>query len=283
MLCSAEVTLMEQPLESSTFCSPETPRLPPQTGVELSSVRRDQAGPEVVSCLGTSTILPEEGEDMKASANSETAVPLPDASETEKLPSTVEIPASLPSPVSSSTRDTGRRHTYGKACTQSWLLESPVEAQAAHMVAPICGALSGVGASEITPKADRGVIPEDCGAQGKGPEGGLPKASEATVCANNSKVSSTGEKVVLWTREADRVILTMCQEQGAQPHTFSSISRQLGNKTPVEVSHRFRELVQLFHTACEASSEDEDDATSTSNADQLSDCGDLLSEEERDE
>lgn len=84
-------------------------------------------------------------------------------------------------------------------------------------------------------------------------------------------------------READRVILTMCQEQGAQPHTFSVISQQLGNKTPVEVSHRFRELMQLFHTACEASSEDEDDATSTSNADQLSDHGDLLSEEELDE
>lgn len=31
------------------------------------------------------------------------------------------------------------------------------------------------------------------------------------------------------------MILTMCQEQGAQPHTFSSISRELGNKTPVEV------------------------------------------------
>lgn len=125
---------------------------------------------------------------------------------------------------------------------------------------------------------------KDSGAQGKGPAGELQaKATEATVCANNSKVSSTGEKVVLWTREADRVILTMCQEQGAQPQTFSVISQQLGNKTPTEVSHRFRELVQLFHTACEASSEDEDDATSTSNTDQLSDHGDLLSEEELDE
>lgn len=200
MLCSAEVTLVERPLEGSTLCSPETPGLPPQTGVELSSVRRDQAGPEVVCCLGTSTTLPEEGEDMKASANSETILPLPDATETEKLPSTVEIPASLPSPVSSRTRDTGRRHIYGKVCTQSWLLESPVEAKTAHMVAPICATSSGVGASEITPKAARGVIAEDSGTQGKGPEGGLPKASEATVCANNSKVSSTGEKVVLWTR-----------------------------------------------------------------------------------
>lgn len=79
------------------------------------------------------------------------------------------------------------------------------------------------------------------------------------------------------------MILTMCQEQGAQPHTFSVISQQLGNKTPMEVSHRFRELMQLFHTACEASSEDEDDGTSTSNADQLSDHGDLLSEDELDE
>lgn len=79
------------------------------------------------------------------------------------------------------------------------------------------------------------------------------------------------------------MILTVCQEQGAQPQTFRVISQQLGNKTPAEVAHRFRELMQLFHTACEASSEDEDDAASTSNADQLSDRGDLLSEEELDE
>lgn len=39
-------------------------------------------------------------------------------------------------------------------------------------------------------------------------------------------------------READRVILTMCQEQGAQPQTFSIISQQLGNKTPSEVRRR---------------------------------------------
>ncbi|XP_036045311.1 GON-4-like protein isoform X2 [Onychomys torridus] len=277
LLSSAEMTLMEQPLEGSTLCSPDTPRLPPQTGVVLSSVRRNQAGPEVVSCLGTSTILPEEGKDQKAAANSETTVLLPNASETEKLPGIGELPAS------SRTRDTGRRHIYGKADSQSWLLEGRAEAETDHTEASICGTSPGVGPSASTPKAARGVMAEDSGTQSKGPEGAPPKASEATVCANNSKVSSTGEKVVLWTREADRVILTMCQEQGAQPHTFSIISQQLGNKTPVEVSHRFRELRQLFHTACEASSEDEDDATSTSNADQLSDHGDLLSEEELDE
>ncbi|KAL1772202.1 GON-4 isoform X1, partial [Sigmodon hispidus] len=278
LLCSTDGTLLEQPLEGPTRCSPETPQLP-QTGVVLSSVRRNQAGPEVVSCLGISTILPEEGEAQKAVATLETTVPLPDASETEELPGIVELPIALPSPVSSRTRDTERRHIYGKAGTQSWLLESRVETK----TAPICGTSAGVDALEITPDAARQIMAEDSGTQGKGPEGGLPKISEATVCANNSKVSSTGEKVVLWTREADRVILTICQEQGAQPHAFSIISQQLGNKTPVEVSHRFRELMQLFHTACEASSEDEDDATSTSNADQLSDHGDLLSEEELDE
>ncbi|XP_076788833.1 GON-4-like protein isoform X4 [Arvicanthis niloticus] len=283
LLCSAEVTPTEPPLEGPTRCSPETPRPLPQIGAVVCSVKRKQAGPEVVSCLSTSSTPPEEVEDQKAAANSETTAPLPEASESERLLGTVQPPAPLPSPVSLRTRDTGRRHIYGKAGTQSWLLESRAEAKAAHMAAPIHGPSSGVSASEAAPKAARVVLAEDSGTQGKGPEGVLPKSSEATVCANNSKVSSTGEKVVLWTREADRVILTMCQEQGAQPHTFSVISQQLGNKTPAEVSHRFRELMQLFHTACEASSEDEDDATSTSNADQLSDHGDLLSEEELDE
>ncbi|KAM8794443.1 GON-4-like protein [Eudromia elegans] len=109
------------------------------------------------------------------------------------------------------------------------------------------------------------------------------RVTEATVCAKNSKVSSTGEKVVLWTREADRVILTTCQEKGAHTETFHAISQKLGNKTASEVSHRFRELMKLFHTSCDGSSEDEEDATSTSNTDQLSDKDLLLSEEDPDD
>lgn len=177
---------MEQPLEGPTFCSQETPQLPPQTGVVLS-VRRNQAGPDVVSCLGTSTILPEEGEDQNAAADSETTLSLPDESETETLPGTVELPAS------SRTRDAGR--SYGKAGSQSWLLEGRVEAKTEHTAASVCGT-----SSAVTPKAARGAMADDGGTQGRGPEEALPKASEATVCANNSKVSSTGEKVVLWTR-----------------------------------------------------------------------------------
>lgn len=183
-------------MEGPTLCSPDTPQLPAQAEVVVSSVRRNQAGPEDVSCLGTSSKPPEDGQDQKTAATSETIAP----SETEKLPGTAELPASLPSPVSSRTRDTGRRHICGKAGTQSWLLESGAEAKTAHMVVPIHGTSSRITASEIAPKAASGVMAEDSGTQGKGSEGGLLKASEATVCANNSKVSSTGEKVVLWTR-----------------------------------------------------------------------------------
>lgn len=50
-----------------------------------------------------------------------------------------------------------------------------------------------------------------------------------------------------------------------------------------QVSRRFRELMRLFHTSCDGSSEDEEDATSTSNTDQLSDRDLLLSEDEPDD
>ncbi|KAG8541222.1 hypothetical protein GDO81_029457 [Engystomops pustulosus] len=78
------------------------------------------------------------------------------------------------------------------------------------------------------------------------------------MCAKNIKVRSSGEKVV-WTREADRVILTMCQQRGAQDDTFTAISVQLGNKSPSEVSERFRELINLFQTGSVTSSDDEDE------------------------
>ncbi|XP_051271744.1 GON-4-like protein isoform X2 [Dicentrarchus labrax] len=78
------------------------------------------------------------------------------------------------------------------------------------------------------------------------------------VCAKNISLTASGEKVILWTREADRVILTTCQQEGANQNTFQSISTLLGNKTPSEVSNRFRDLMRLFRTAArQTSSEDE--------------------------
>lgn len=286
-LLSQEVTLTDRlPLDGPSPYSPETPQRPSKTGAVLYTVRRSQAGPEAVSCPKASPRLQNEGEGHKAVSESEASMLAWDASETEKLPGTVEPPASFPSPISSVNKDLERRQVSGTPDTQeSWLPSNRAGVKTADRLSPVReSSSSGIDTSETSLKAARGGLTKDSGIQGKGPVGEQqPKATEATVCANNSKVSSTGEKVVLWTREADRVILTMCQEQGAQPQTFSIISQQLGNKTPTEVSHRFRELMQLFHTACEASSEDEDDATSTSNTDQLSDHGDLLSEEELDE
>nr|XP_054596896.1 GON-4-like protein isoform X1 [Nothobranchius furzeri]XP_054596897.1 GON-4-like protein isoform X1 [Nothobranchius furzeri] len=82
--------------------------------------------------------------------------------------------------------------------------------------------------------------------------------SDIPVCAKNISLTASGEKVILWTREADRVILTMCQQEGANQNTFQNISKLLGNKTPNEVSHRFRDLMRLFRTAARhTSSEDE--------------------------
>ncbi|XP_047418537.1 GON-4-like protein isoform X6 [Sciurus carolinensis] len=279
-----EVTVTQQLLDGQPPCSPETLQFPPQSGAVPYPGKRNQAGPEILSCPSAHPGLQNEGEGQKVVGDSEDSMLVWDAPETEKLPTAAETPVSFLSPVSSRTRDAEGRHMSGKPDTQeSWQPSSRTEVKTANRMSPVHESSSRFDTSETSPEAP-GVLAKDIGIQARGPEWEQqPKATEATVCANNSKVSSTGEKVVLWTREADRVILTMCQEQGAQPQTFSIISQQLGNKTPAEVAHRFRELMQLFHTACEASSEDEDDATSTSNADQLSDHGDLLSEEDADE
>ncbi|XP_005935919.2 GON-4-like protein [Haplochromis burtoni] len=85
-----------------------------------------------------------------------------------------------------------------------------------------------------------------------------PLPPDLPVCAKNISLTASGEKVILWTREADRVILKTCQQEGANQNTFQAISSLLGNKTPSEVSRRFRDLMHLFRTAArQTSSEDE--------------------------
>uniref|UniRef100_H2L7R1 CASP8-associated protein 2 n=1 Tax=Oryzias latipes TaxID=8090 RepID=H2L7R1_ORYLA len=76
---------------------------------------------------------------------------------------------------------------------------------------------------------------------------------QRAVCAKNSKLTSTGEKVVVWTREADRTILTACQQKGASRKTFRQISAQLGNKTVHQVQLRFQDLMKLFYTSSQKS------------------------------
>ncbi|XP_047186051.1 GON-4-like protein isoform X2 [Scophthalmus maximus] len=76
---------------------------------------------------------------------------------------------------------------------------------------------------------------------------------ERPVCARNISVTSTGKKVVIWTREADRAILTACQQSGANRKTFRQVSAQLGNKTTQQVSLRFHDLMNLFQSASQSS------------------------------
>ncbi|XP_077576434.1 GON-4-like protein [Stigmatopora nigra] len=77
----------------------------------------------------------------------------------------------------------------------------------------------------------------------------VPAPAELPVCAKNISLTPSGEKVILWTREADRVILTTCRREGANPDTFRGISALLGNKTAGEVSGRFGDLMRLFQSA----------------------------------
>ncbi|XP_054878476.1 GON-4-like protein [Poeciliopsis prolifica] len=77
---------------------------------------------------------------------------------------------------------------------------------------------------------------------------------QQAVCAKNITVSSSGEKVVVWTREADRAILTACQQRGATTKTFRQVSALLGNKTVKQVRLRFQDLMKLFLSASQRSS-----------------------------
>ncbi|KAM9839105.1 GON-4-like protein [Aulostomus maculatus] len=72
---------------------------------------------------------------------------------------------------------------------------------------------------------------------------------ERALRAKNISMGSNGEKLVVWTREADRTILTACQQGGANQRTFRRVSAQLGDKTAQQVTCRFQDLMTLFYSA----------------------------------
>ncbi|XP_040928747.2 GON-4-like protein [Betta splendens] len=77
-------------------------------------------------------------------------------------------------------------------------------------------------------------------------------------------MTASGEKIT-WTREADRAILTACQQRGATRKTFRQVSAQLGNKTTQQVSLRFNDLMNLFHsTSLKSTSCPDSEETGTS-------------------
>ncbi|CAJ0927031.1 unnamed protein product [Ranitomeya imitator] len=122
-----------------------------------------------------------------------------------------------------------------------------------------CPNLSGMGIGDKAPPTTSSILQIPTPEEPSSLQVTAQEEPTLTMCAKNIKVSSSGEKVVLWTREADRVILTTCQEQGTHDDTFTAISAQLCNKSPSEVAQRFRELINLFQTGCITSSDDEDE------------------------
>lgn len=75
-------------------------------------------------------------------------------------------------------------------------------------------------------------------------EGAEPRVTQA----KNNKMEANGGEVVTWTRDADRLILTTCQQRGANQSTFRQVSTQLGNRTVQQVRLRFKNLMKLFHS-----------------------------------
>ncbi|XP_077112681.1 GON-4-like protein isoform X2 [Ranitomeya variabilis] len=128
-----------------------------------------------------------------------------------------------------------------------------------HYKLPRCPSLSGMGIRDKAPTTTSSILQIPTPEEPSSCQVTAQEEPTLTMCAKNIKVSSSGEKVVLWTREADRVILTTCQEQGTHDDTFTAISAQLCNKSPSEVAQRFRELINLFQTGCITSSDDEDE------------------------
>uniref|UniRef100_G1NLK5 CASP8-associated protein 2 n=1 Tax=Meleagris gallopavo TaxID=9103 RepID=G1NLK5_MELGA len=69
-------------------------------------------------------------------------------------------------------------------------------------------------------------------------------ASSPGLYAKNI-IKKKGEVVVSWTRNDDREILLECQRKGPSSKTFVSLATRL-NKSPNQVSERFKQLMKLF-------------------------------------
>ncbi|XP_060905463.1 GON-4-like protein isoform X3 [Labrus mixtus] len=129
---------------------------------------------------------------------------------------------------------------------------SPVSSHSSSSVSPFTS-ISSSSTSSICPAVCTSSPPSS-------PPSAPPRPSpppDLPVCAKNISLTASGEKVILWTREADRVILTTCQKDGANQNTFQAISILLGNKTPSEVSRRFQDLMRLFRTAARHSNSED--------------------------
>ncbi|XP_031572014.1 GON-4-like protein [Actinia tenebrosa] len=90
---------------------------------------------------------------------------------------------------------------------------------------------------------------------------GTDLMEDRVISARNHLLGQDGRLIVLWTREDDRTILSVCHDQGATLQTFEELSRRLTGKSALEIKTRFEELMKLFQADSKepSSSEEEDE------------------------
>uniref|UniRef100_A0A8C3R6U2 CASP8-associated protein 2 n=1 Tax=Cyanoderma ruficeps TaxID=181631 RepID=A0A8C3R6U2_9PASS len=97
---------------------------------------------------------------------------------------------------------------------------------------------------------DRNSSPKQCTSkknelqQNKDSSSLASSPSSPSLYAKNI-IKKKGEVVVSWTRNDDREILLECQRKGPSSKTFVSLATRL-NKSPNQVSERFKQLMKLF-------------------------------------
>ncbi|XP_071795345.1 GON-4-like protein isoform X2 [Asterias amurensis] len=86
------------------------------------------------------------------------------------------------------------------------------------------------------------------------------KASGASSLLSAANVArrKDGEVVVVWTRDADRLLLQRCRDQGATEEVFEEVAKTLTDKSSEQVEQRFNTLMKLFQSASRDSEEDEE-------------------------
>uniref|UniRef100_A0A8C0HDN6 CASP8-associated protein 2 n=1 Tax=Chelonoidis abingdonii TaxID=106734 RepID=A0A8C0HDN6_CHEAB len=95
---------------------------------------------------------------------------------------------------------------------------------------------------------EEGLTPKrSCSKRTELPENKDPSTSSTSPRSLYAKniIKKKGEVVVSWTRSDDREILLECQKNGPSGKTFISVAARL-NKSPDQVSERFKQLMKLF-------------------------------------
>ncbi|XP_038071708.1 GON-4-like protein isoform X2 [Patiria miniata] len=83
-----------------------------------------------------------------------------------------------------------------------------------------------------------------------------------TLLLSAANVDRKDGAVIVWTRDADRLLLQWCRDKGATQEVFEEVAETLGDKTSKQVGDRFATLMKLFQSASQSDDDEssEDDS-----------------------